>query len=86
MEALFTQAVEIYNAKMRTGHYDHYDAALLEILFTDCLTQAVAMHHINAHRNEAYIASDLGLDDAENATYRLCPNPKPHNQYDDSQR
>ena len=69
MEALFTQAVEIYNAKMRTGRYDHYEAELLEILFTDCLTQALAMHHINAHRNETHAATDSRPEGTENATY-----------------
>jgi hypothetical protein len=69
MEEILEQAIKIYHAKIQTGRYDHYDAALLEILFADCLTQAVAMHHINAHRNETHAVTDSGPEGTENATY-----------------
>lgn len=86
MTEILKQAIEIYNAKIQTGRYDHYDAALLESLYEDCIKQAAAMHHINARRNEAYAAIDSWSEATENATFRLRHHVKPHNHIDASQR
>lgn len=38
----------IYDAKIRSGKYDHYGPELRDVLFEDCLQQAAMMHHINS--------------------------------------
>ncbi len=44
------KAKELYDAKIRTGKYDHYSPEMLELLFADCVTQTATMHRINSHR------------------------------------
>lgn len=44
---LVAKAKELYDAKVRTGKYDHYTPEMLGLLFEDCLTQVATMHRIN---------------------------------------
>jgi hypothetical protein len=48
-------ANEIYNAKIRSGKYDHYGPELLDILYEDCIKQAAMMHHINSKHEKKLI-------------------------------
>ncbi|WP_458397438.1 hypothetical protein [Anaerotignum sp.] len=43
-------AVELFDAKLRTGLYDHYDEDEKAVLFDDCVRQAAMMDRCNEKR------------------------------------
>ena len=44
------KAIDLYNAKIATGKYNHYPADALRLLLDDCITQVIAMDDINRRR------------------------------------
>ena len=51
-DMIIKSAMEIYDAKIRSGKYDHYTEAMLDVLMEDCVKQAAMMHHINSRSAE----------------------------------
>ena len=43
-------AVELFNRKLRTGLYDHYDEDAKAVLFDDCVRQAAMMDRCNGKK------------------------------------
>lgn len=51
-EKVYEQAKRIYDAKIRTGLYDHYLPKALDLLWEDCVSQAETMCAINENRGD----------------------------------
>jgi hypothetical protein len=45
--SLYEKAKELYEAKIRTGKYDHYPPKALDRLWEDCVRQVATMTAIN---------------------------------------
>ena len=46
-ETTIENGIALFEAKLATGKYDHYDDHALGVLFEDCINQCAAMESIN---------------------------------------
>lgn len=51
-EATIVSGIALFDAKLATGKYDHYNEQALSILFEDCINQCAFAEEIN-RRSEA---------------------------------